>query len=213
MRKDLWIGAMTAMIVHSGIVLFSLIQPLRPLHHSTADTTTAMVPITAPPELVEPPDDTPVEKEHVDAPPAPSLPDLPSPRINSVFVDPIRPTPPPTSNIAISILPTGLPVGHDNGIRIFDPADLSQPPIATSTPNPLYPFELRRSGVEGKAVVDFIVDEHGTVLRPYALEGTQADFGRAAVEGVRRWHFRPGIKDGQAVRTHMQIPIEFSLQK
>jgi protein TonB len=46
-----------------------------------------------------------------------------------------------------------------------------------------------------------------------ALEGPAGEFKVAAVEGLRRWRFRPGIKDGRAVRTHMQIPLVFSLQQ
>ena len=213
MKKDLWIGAMTAMIAHSGIVLFSLIQPLRTLQRPPTDQITAVVPFNALPELVDPPDDTPRDEPKPDVPAPPSLQDTLSARMDSPFVQPVQPTPPVVSGDPVRILPTSPAWNQQPGPKTFNLIDLSQAPVATSTPNPIYPFELRRSGVEGKAVVDFIVDEHGNVLRPYALEGTQAEFGRAAVEGLRRWHFRPGIKDGRAVRTHMQIPIEFSLQK
>jgi len=32
-----------------------------------------------------------------------------------------------------------------------------------------------------------------------------------ALEAIRKWRFRPGLKDGQPVRSFIRIPLKFQL--
>jgi protein TonB len=93
----------------------------------------------------------------------------------------------------------------------WDPASLDQAPVATVKIAPLYPGQLKQAGVTGSAVVDFIVDATGAVRRPYVRSATNEAIGAAAVQGVAKWRFRPGLRHGRPVNTHLQIPIVFSL--
>ena len=84
------------------------------------------------------------------------------------------------------------------------------PKIRTRVPA-VFPAELRRAGVGGEVVVDFIVDETG---KPFDIQVTQAThpaFGAAAAEAVKQWTFTPGMMDGRPVRTRMQAPLLFTL--
>ena len=94
---------------------------------------------------------------------------------------------------------------------VFDLSKLDQRPVARFQSRPQYPFELRRRGVAGEAVVDFIVDVKGDVQAAYAIRATHADFAKAAVECVEKWKFMPGRKGGRDVNTHMQVPIVFTV--
>ncbi len=95
--------------------------------------------------------------------------------------------------------------------EVFDISKLDQTPVARFQARPQYPFALRRGGVAGEAVVDFIVDTNGDVRNAYAIRATHADFGKAAVAAVEQWKFKPGRKGGRDVNTHMQVPIVFTL--
>jgi TonB family protein len=74
---------------------------------------------------------------------------------------------------------------------------------------PIYPFELRKKGIPGYAVIEFIVDVDGNVRDPWVVEATVKEFGYAAIGCVSQWKFEPGRKAGRKVNTRMKIPIYF----
>jgi protein TonB len=72
---------------------------------------------------------------------------------------------------------------------------------------------MRRAGITGEVLVEFIVDANGDVRNAYAVRSTQREFETAAVQAVSKWKFRPGKRGGKAVNTRMQQPISFSLNE
>jgi protein TonB len=95
--------------------------------------------------------------------------------------------------------------------KIFNLEDLDRPPEPLFQPAPMYPHAMRREGATAKVMVEFIVDEHGAVLAPIVFETTHHGFDDAALAGVARWKFRPGIHSGRKVNTRMRVPIAFTL--
>ncbi len=96
---------------------------------------------------------------------------------------------------------------------VFEPKDLDRAPAAQFQARPQYPFEMRRAGIGGKVVVDFIVDTEGRVQLAHAIRSSRVEFEAAAVQAVSRWKFHPGQKNGKSVPTHLQMPIVFRLEK
>ena len=94
---------------------------------------------------------------------------------------------------------------------IFNLADLDRVPVPVMQPAPIFPVAQRRSGQGADVMVEFIVDRDGKVLNPFVTETTNAAFNDAAVTGVARWRFRPGVKAGQKVNTRMSVPILFKI--
>ena len=75
-----------------------------------------------------------------------------------------------------------------------------------------YPELQRRAGVQGRAVVQFIVDETGAVTEPRVVSSSGNDgLDRAAVQAVQGSRFSPGRQDGEAVRVRFAVPITFRL--
>jgi protein TonB len=70
---------------------------------------------------------------------------------------------------------------------------------------------MRRAGISGQVVVDFIVDVNGNVRNAFAASSSQREFESSAVQAVSKWKFRPGKRGGHTVNTHMQVPIVFTL--
>ena len=129
------------------------------------------------------------------------------------FVQQVQPPPPEgmKPNVGIISIPTGSRTGLGKGIEIFDPSKLDQQPQARAKVPPQYPFEMRRAGITGEVLVEFIVDSNGDVRNAFAVRSSQREFEAAAVQAVSKWKFRPGKKGGRAVNTRMQQPISFSL--
>lgn len=100
-----------------------------------------------------------------------------------------------------------------SGIQAFDLKMLDRVPTVKFQARPEYPVNLRKAGVTGEVVVDFIVDIEGNVVNAFALRSTQKEFEAPAVAAVSQWKFKPGEKGGRKVHTHMQVPIVFSSGK
>jgi len=129
------------------------------------------------------------------------------------FVQQIEPPPPDLSALAKNIVKipevrTGL-----QGVEIFDISKLDQQPVARFQARPQYPFEMRRAGISGEVLVDFIVDTNGDVRNAFSAHSSQREFEASAVQAVSKWKFKPGRKNGHAVYTHMQVPIVFTLNE
>jgi TonB family protein len=63
----------------------------------------------------------------------------------------------------------------------------------------------------GMVVVRFVVSETGEVEEAAVESSTNTAFNQSALDGVRKWKFKPGIKDGRPVKVAMRVPIVFQL--
>lgn len=99
------------------------------------------------------------------------------------------------------------------GANAFDPSFLDYQPIPQSRVRPIYPDGMRRAGIAGEVVVDFIVNANGDVQNAFAVKMSRREFESAALEAVSKWKFSPGRKGGRNVNTHLQVPIVFTLSE
>ncbi|MDR1012047.1 MAG: energy transducer TonB [Opitutaceae bacterium] len=76
---------------------------------------------------------------------------------------------------------------------------------------PVYPRNMKDSGMVGEVVVQFIVNKSGDVVGPTIVRSNNPGFEQAAIDAVLKWKFRPGRRNGVPVSTRMQIPLRFSL--
>jgi len=129
------------------------------------------------------------------------------------FVQQIEPPPPDLSALSKNIVKIPENRNPLQGIEVFDISKLDQVPSARFQARPQYPFEMRRAGISGEVLVDFIVDTNGDVRNAFAVHSSQREFESAAVQAVSKWKFRPGRKSGHVVFTHMQVPIVFTLDQ
>jgi protein TonB len=91
----------------------------------------------------------------------------------------------------------------------FDVSELEKRPEAVSQVAPTYPPELRKAKIEGLVTLVFILSEEGRVEEPRIENSSRPEFEKPALEAIRKWRFRPGMKEGQAVRTYVRIPMRF----
>ncbi len=74
-----------------------------------------------------------------------------------------------------------------------------------------YPEIARQAGIEGRVVVQFVIDEQGNVLNPRVVRGVGGGLDEAAVAAVRQAKFTPGRQRGRAVRVEYTLTIHFQL--
>lgn len=80
-------------------------------------------------------------------------------------------------------------------------------------PAPRYPRDALLAGIEGTVLLQVLVDTDGRPLEVSIHRGSghrQLDLA-ARQHVLRRWAFRPAMKDGRPVQAIGLVPIEFSL--
>jgi protein TonB len=212
MRRDLIIGILLSAMLHGGVAMIGKSPPKAEPPAEEAPTIELMEMPKLEPEEPEVVDLENEPQEPVDFAP-PTQTDVPQVVELDSFVQPVQPPPPEglKPNVGVISIPQGRPGGFGKGIEIFDPSKLDQVPIPRVRVNPQYPFEMRRAGITGEVLVEFIVDSNGDVRNAFAVRSTQREFETAAVQAVSKWKFKPGRKGGRNVNTRMQQPISFSL--
>ncbi|MDP2363689.1 MAG: TonB family protein, partial [Ignavibacteria bacterium] len=73
----------------------------------------------------------------------------------------------------------------------------------------VYPEIAKRVGIEGKVIVQAIVDESGNVISVNTLKGIGSGCDEVAMDAVRNSKFTPGKQRGKTVKTQITIPIVF----
>jgi protein TonB len=74
-----------------------------------------------------------------------------------------------------------------------------------------YPQAAKDARIEGRVVIQFIVDEQGNVIEPTVLRGIGGGCDEAALNAIKGVKFNPGMQRGRAVKVQLQIPIVFRL--
>jgi periplasmic protein TonB len=217
MRRDLIIGILISALVHAGALFGHLLIKFKPEIKKVEAPAPRI-------ELIEMPKIEPDEPEKVEMSDEPIKPldfappmqtDVPQLTTPESFVQPVQPPPPENIKLATGLLtiPESRDLSQFRGMQVFNLADLDQTPQPKVQVKPTYPFEMRRAGIPGEVLVDFIVDSNGDVQNAYAAKASQREFEAAAVQAVSRWKFRPGKRGGRNVNTHMQVPIVFTLNE
>ncbi|MEE8119256.1 MAG: energy transducer TonB [Gammaproteobacteria bacterium] len=79
---------------------------------------------------------------------------------------------------------------------------------------PQWPRDALIEGIEGIVVIEFTINEDGTVSDPRVVSADPPRiFNRNALRALLRWKFKPRIIDGQPVKRRATIPLEFKFDK
>jgi len=77
-----------------------------------------------------------------------------------------------------------------------------------------YPIYGRENNIEGKVIVQFIVDEQGNISNPKILRGMGGEFDENAIAAVKKMpKWNPGLQHGKPVKVKFTIPIIYNLNK
>ncbi len=222
MRRDLIIGVLLSVLVHGGIAISGELAKGGPKKKVVDQEEDAVVVNFTPP---------PIEPEEVDAEDLesseevassepsfapPTLVDVPGTVEMDSFTQTLQPPPPPSANISATMsIPKGNPTGSPTGKGlkdVFNVRDLDQQlQPKPGQAKPVYPYELKRSGIQGSVAVEYIVDANGNVIDAFVLRSSQREFEQPALQAIMKWKFRPGKKGGKPVKVRVQQLIQFSI--
>lgn len=216
-----WVSLILSGSLHA-LVMFGLNEEAAPPPETQFEEAMDVVFMTMPPieELDEPEevyDATGEEPEELDASAyVPMQADVPSIATEATFVQKMdihSLLPRPDFEAAkVMTIPPKVGQGRVNPRQIedlFDLADLDRVPEPIMQQPPIFPNHLKNEVRYAEVVVDFIVDAKGKVPWTSIHSSTHRGFEDAAVLGVSRWQFRPGMKNGKKVSTRMRIPLKF----
>jgi protein TonB len=89
------------------------------------------------------------------------------------------------------------------------------PRLAERAIEPRYPTSLREAGIEGRVVVQFVVDTLGRaeVDELHVVESPHPQFVESVRAALARYRFTVGESAGRTVRTRVQMPFQFTLKR
>lgn len=76
-----------------------------------------------------------------------------------------------------------------------------------------YPEIARMAGIEGRVILEFIIDERGNVVNPRVVRGIGGGCDEEALRVVKLAKFTPGMQRGRPVKVRYTLPVTFRLGK
>lgn len=126
----------------------------------------------------------------------------------------------------------GSPAKQDRPREMRNPPPVEKPPVreprpepppapkgetrkaqAVSQPRPEYPRDAKDDGVEGVVTMIAEVGTDGRISATRIEKGSgDKRLDRAAENTVRRWTYKPALKDGSPAKSSVRVHVEFRLE-
>ncbi|NGP77319.1 energy transducer TonB [Balneolaceae bacterium YR4-1] len=149
-----------------------------------------------------------------------------------------KPPPPPRPQVPVEVpndeIVEDQEINLDAEINLDEPLDMPPPPeeeeeeedffvVVENMPELIggmkklqgcvnYPEMARKAGIEGKVIVQFVVNAEGNVEDPRVIRGIGGGADEEALRCVKQSKFKPGRQRGQPVRVQYSLPVVFRLQ-
>jgi protein TonB len=85
-------------------------------------------------------------------------------------------------------------------------------PVPLVTVEPEFSEEARRTKTQGIVLVNLIVDANGRPQNVHVLRGIGMGLDEKAVEAIRRYTFKPAMRDGEPVPVQLNYEVTFQLE-
>jgi periplasmic protein TonB len=210
-RKKFFGVGFVSLVIHTGVIAGAVYATLQAGESNTAvRVDTAMVFIDQQ-QQQKPPEQQPVQL------------DVPLKGFQTVIAPDVIPTNIPPVNLSEKFDPkdysgTGVEGGIATGMvptgnEVFLEAIVEEKPSVLSGPSLQYPELLRQAGIQGRVMVQAIIDTTGRA-EPNSIKvisSPNPGFDPPARNYVLKALFRPARVHGRAVRVLINIPIDFKI--
>jgi TonB family protein len=88
---------------------------------------------------------------------------------------------------------------------------MTKAPQRVSSPAPEYTDEARAKRIEGSVLVRGVIGTDGRVTNIHVARGLGHGLDQKAVECLRKWIFKPAVRDGEPVAVRANVEINFRL--
>lgn len=155
--------------------------------------------------LYEPPKETEVDTRQ----PLPPKPEITPPEMRPSSAEPI--------DTAAKIEPSGfssvIEIVTDGPTLLTGLGEKMATPLVRVEPR--FPVDALRQGISGWVVLNFSIDETGSVSDIQVISAEpRSVFDREAIRALRRWKYQPQIINGKAVKQeNLQVQLDFQLQQ
>jgi protein TonB len=85
-------------------------------------------------------------------------------------------------------------------------------PVLVKKVEPSYPDVARRARIEGKVILQAVVDKEGNVNEVTVLSSNNPMFNDAAIEAVKQWKYKPATQNGRPVSVFYTVRVDFRLR-
>lgn len=99
----------------------------------------------------------------------------------------------------------------DSEETVYSMKDVDKKPQVLSMSRPAYPKALKKTKVEGKVVIEFVLSAKAKVVSPTIYTSTNEGFDTSALESIKKSKWRAAKKDGKAVAVKVRVPVRFDL--
>jgi protein TonB len=89
---------------------------------------------------------------------------------------------------------------------------INRTPVVIEKTDPEYTEEARNAKVEGAVVLQVEIATDGRARNIHVVKSLGYGLDEKAIECVRQWRFRPGVKHGTRVRMPAMIEVNFHLK-
>jgi protein TonB len=208
-KKAFGLGVVS-LVGHGGVVIFAVIATLtasQAAEEMMVDTTMVFL--------------NQEEQKQEEQPPVLDIPQLKG--FQTVVAPTDIPTNIPPINLQEHFDPkdytgTGVEGGIGTGIvpssdQVFMESVVEERPEVLSGPPPQYPDLLRQAGIQGRVIVQAIIDTSGRAEPPSVkvIQSPNPGFDQNARTYVLKALFRPARVHGRAVRVLVNLPIDFKI--
>ena len=85
-------------------------------------------------------------------------------------------------------------------------------PTVLSRIEPVYSEAARKANLQGKVLLSAIVRKDGSLEVLNVVRGLGLGLDENAIKALKKWRFRPGMRDGKPVDVALNIEVSFSLR-
>jgi protein TonB len=87
----------------------------------------------------------------------------------------------------------------------------NSPPMVIHKADPEYTPEALEAKLAGTVILSLVVDTEGNPTEIKVTKGLGKGLDEKAVECVQKWHFKPGMRNGETLPVKASVEINFRL--
>ena len=95
---------------------------------------------------------------------------------------------------------------------VYEPGNGVSAPVLVKEVKPEYTAEAKKARIQGAVVLQGVVETDGSVADVQVGRSLDPGLDQEAIKAVKQWRFKPGLKDGKAVRVRIALEMSFTLR-